>query len=148
MSETQKYEIVVECVVIDIDNFMTDLMQAADVFESFKVVGRIRNTEIIMTTEDPSVFKQTTMLKLLASVHKSNKEEVAFFHVVSIRMGQHVILNDRYRPYVKEGVGVVSDGDKWFLLTHFMIKILSGTGITFEVNNMNFPKPNKILTYV
>lgn len=139
----------VEWVIIFKESKMTEFMQSCDVFEKFKILGKNLNFNTILHVSDPKIFKETLMLKLLASIHQKNKsEDVVFAHIKYIQQGNKIILNRRYKPYIKGGVTMVSNGHNFYLLRDFIDNLIKGTNIKYEVNEYNQPIRSNIYQHV
>jgi hypothetical protein len=66
----EEIKIKAHVVMIWKNKVMTRLMQAVDMFESSKIVGKIEEYTMMITTNDPKMFKETLMLRLLASIDR------------------------------------------------------------------------------
>jgi hypothetical protein len=143
-------EITIEASVVMIwkNKQMTNLMQAVGMFESFKIAGKVEDYTITITTDQPKMFKETLILRLLASFDRRVDETLVMAHVVSIQMDNHIIKNDKYPPFIAGGVTVVSDGSKWFMLCNYIDSLIEGTKIRYEKNEFNQPLKPAIFKYL
>ena len=102
-------------------SFLTGIMQKADVFEQFKVIGEIQHMTITYQKEADYPLGE----KLLGHVVRALKEHKGFFpvfvHLKSIENGDTILLNKSGKvPYWQdEKIKAVSDGKNWFTLHEF-----------------------------
>lgn len=115
-----------EFVTIYGQKIMTDMMQAVDMFESWKVVGKVRT--IVITHEDESLPPER--IEFIIRSLKSALEQTG--HIVSL------IYYPNVTPYINERVKVVSDGNKWGVLHNLLTKI--GVPHTTDDNLFCYPK--------
>jgi hypothetical protein len=127
---------------------MTKWMQYCDMFEEWKIVGSLKTYSLVMDVGEESFFRETLILKILGAFSKSSDESIVMAHVGEIKMGNKVILNDRYPPYLRGGVTVVSDGHKFSLLKDIINGLIKGTNIKYEVNQYNQPLKPRIYNYL
>ena len=125
----------VKFVVISGPSNITKLMQAADMFSKFKVVGYIKDFTLEM---DGTVTKETikNLIPILKSALEEDNEIVTLIHFISMENEELVLKNKDIEPYINKEVREISDGEKWMTLHD----VLDRYGIKHEVDENMFIK--------
>lgn len=101
--------------IVFIDDRYTNWMQAFDVFEDFKVVGK----EEVMTIEykKGSSLTWESAKKAMDALAEKGSDRIAFIHLQSIESdGEKKINTGKVKPWKNPKVKAVSNGTKWYTL--------------------------------
>lgn len=105
---------------------MTKFMQAADLFESFKVVANV--STISIEYKEGETVDYDRAAKLIPETVKAIEmggEIPVFVHLLSIENEDSILLNRSLKvPYYRnESIKVISSGANWLLLDEFIIAV-------------------------
>lgn len=101
--------------VIWINKKMTDIMQAVDMFEEWKVVGE-PHSFVVTYKDGSSKLTWERVKKVMDALAEQDTMPVAFIHLNNIESeGELRINTGAVEPWINPKVKVISTGKKWFL---------------------------------
>lgn len=104
---------------------MTKFMQAADMFEPWKVLGKLTN--IVVTLDEVPTDEQLQKLQdTIKQGFEKDKERVSFVYIVDCEGRDHTI-----EPYVDLSVKAISNGEQWGMFDENLRKY----GLVVETDN-------------
>jgi len=107
-------------------------MQAADVFEQFKVIGKFEIIKIEGRI-DENITPQELLIKIADPLQKNAPEDMVFFFAKRIDFDNgETHINKIFPPYVRKGVSVISDGKNWGLLIDMISRVIGDSFVIEE----------------
>lgn len=106
---------------------MTAFMQAADLFEDFKVISQINNLDIhFKDGEEVTYERAAKLLNNIVEGIRSINEIPVFVHLVAITGEDTILKNKKLKvPYYRdEKIKVISSGHSWFMLDDFIKAVI------------------------
>jgi len=124
--------------VIHGDKKITEFMQACDLFDNAKIIGKI--DEITLDIKPGVNLAENSYLRSVVENLKNAYEHaghnVAFVHIVHVQDDNIIVLNNKgnVKPYINKKIRQISDGKKSFIFEEFLKRI----GIKVETDEHRF----------
>lgn len=129
------------------DAKITALMQASDVFESFKVIAEIVELQYDLSYERDVAFNVDELSKYfqmgLDLAKQEFEDNLVMCNITQIEQDDVTVKNDKkLLPIIDPTVSVVSNGEKWELLvnavTEFCPGIIIEEGETRKIKSVRY----------
>lgn len=126
--------------VIVRDVLKTQFMQAADMFDTGKIVGEVKKFTATFKPGEQVTFERCQELVEAWGATPSENFHFVLVHLRQIQSEEQILLNTKLRcvPYVDYSVRQISDGQHTFFLRDYLADILK---IPIEVDQFVFVKP-------
>jgi hypothetical protein len=123
-------KIIIKGFAISKDPTLTTFMQAADMFENFKVLGKQLNICYKIEDEEPLTDLQGYFIITHQTMLKEFGKNLVFGYIQQIVIDENAIIkNNIIPPYFDKNISVISTGQKWGLLVDL---VKSFKELTFE----------------
>lgn len=98
--------------------FATKFMQAADMFESFKVACTVHVMRATITNPEKLTYENAATIIKYSSEINDKECRVLVMHLIEIINGDTILRNTtpKVPPYFAPGVKVLSNGAQWWLI--------------------------------
>lgn len=118
--------------IISEDSKINAFMNACDVWEKGRVLGKLQEINIDYSTKK-TLKDSPIIINYVKEAFEQAGNIVSFVHLVKLSSNKEII-NKKHLPYINKEVRTISDGRKWFMFHKWLIKY----GFKITINNELF----------
>ena len=106
------------------DRRITAFMHACDVFEKGKIIAGMQKMTMTFKSKSISLKNAGAGITSIKEALEKTDKIVAFVHLLQVESEDKILKNNKkIEPYLNTDVRIISDGEKFTMLHHYLTKL-------------------------